>query len=168
MTSAVLALGSNQGNSVANVLDALDDLRLTPGITELRASGLRESVALTPTGLDETLPRYINAVAVVDTTLSPRELLHAVLDIEARHGRVRDEKWGPRTLDIDVIAYADQNIVEPDLTIPHPEAHRRSFVLEPWLDVDKDALLVGFGRVADLIDQLPIAGLVLVDVDAHR
>jgi 2-amino-4-hydroxy-6-hydroxymethyldihydropteridine diphosphokinase len=96
-------------------------------------------------------PDYLNAVLLIQTSLPPRELLAGVLAIEARHGRVRDIRFGPRTLDIDIISYADQVSTDPVLILPHPRAHERAFVLAPWHDIDPDATLAGRG-VSDLLD----------------
>lgn len=163
MTSAVLALGSNVGDRSGTVRAAIEDLRQAKGISSVHPSDLRESIALTPEGFDQAAPRFVNAVVRVETTLTPRELLDTALAIELRHGRVRDEKWGPRTLDIDVITYSDVQMTEPDLVIPHPEAHRRLFVLEPWLDIDPAATLPGHGPVTDLVRLLPDSGLALFE-----
>ena len=81
-------------------------------------------------------------------------LLDALNDIESRHGRVRAERWGSRTLDLDLIAYGGVASDDPRLTLPHPRAHERDFVLGPWVSVDPDAQLVGHGRVADLVERL--------------
>jgi 2-amino-4-hydroxy-6-hydroxymethyldihydropteridine diphosphokinase len=152
--SAVIAFGANLGDRQHTIRAAADELAMTPGITELRLSALVESVALTADGPSPHEPGYINAVALVQTTLSPHELLEAGLAIENRHGRTRGVQWAARTLDIDVIAYGDLILVEPDLVIPHPHAHLRTFVLEPWGDLDADAYLPGVGRVADLLAHL--------------
>ncbi len=109
---------------------------------------------MTVRGEDEDAPRYLNAVALLETRLAPGELLASLHRIEARHGRVRRERWGDRTLDLDLIAYGDERIDRDDLVVPHPRAHEREFVLAPWLDVDPDAEIPGRGRVADLLDGL--------------
>jgi 2-amino-4-hydroxy-6-hydroxymethyldihydropteridine diphosphokinase len=95
-------------------------------------------------------PDYLNAVLLIQTTLPPRELLAGVLAIEASHGRVRDIRFGPRTLDIDIISYADQVSDDQALILPHPRAHERAFVLAPWHDIDPDATLAG-RSVSDLL-----------------
>ncbi|HLK02574.1 MAG TPA: 2-amino-4-hydroxy-6-hydroxymethyldihydropteridine diphosphokinase [Streptosporangiaceae bacterium] len=96
-------------------------------------------------------PDYLNAVLLVRTTLAPRELLAELLSIEAAHGRVREVRFGPRTLDIDVISYGDRVSDDPVLTLPHPRAYERAFVLAPWHDIDPGATLDG-RSVADLLD----------------
>lgn len=167
MTNAVLALGSNVGDRAGIILAAIEDLRHSVGISHVRPSDLRESIALTSNGPDQSAPRFMNAVVQVETTLTPHELLATALRIEQGHGRVRHEKWGPRTLDIDVITYADLQMTEPDLVIPHPEAYLRPFVLEPWLELDPTATIPGHGSVADLVRHLPDSGLVRVERDAR-
>jgi len=151
---AVVALGANLGQRQETLAAAVDELRRLTLTTHVRVSAPIETVAVTLRGEDEHAPRYLNAVAVLETRLSPGELLASLHRIEARHGRVRRERWGDRTLDLDLIAYGDERIDRDDLVVPHPRAHEREFVLAPWLDVDPDAELPGRGRVADLLEKL--------------
>jgi 2-amino-4-hydroxy-6-hydroxymethyldihydropteridine diphosphokinase len=104
-------------------------------------------------------PDYLNAVLIVQTSLRPRQLLEAAHRIEADFGRIRDERFGPRTLDIDIISYAGQLSSDPVLTLPHPRAHERAFVLAPWHDVDPQAGLPGQGAVGDLLAGLDRGGI---------
>ncbi len=97
---------------------------------------------------------YLNAVIVGESAMDPLDLLVEMQEIEALAGRTRDVHWGPRTLDLDLIACGDLEIQEPHLEIPHPRAYERTFVLEPWLEIDPDASLVGHGAVRDLIAAL--------------
>ncbi len=97
---------------------------------------------------------YLNAVIVGESAMDPLDLLVEMQEIEALAGRTRDVHWGPRTLDLDLIACGDLEIQEPHLEIPHPRAYERTFVLEPWLEIDPDASLVGRGAVRDLIAAL--------------
>ncbi len=97
-------------------------------------------------------PEYLNAVLIADTTLPAADLLRRCQAAEAAFGRVREEVWGPRTLDVDVIVYGDVVSDDPELTLPHPRAQERAFVLAPWLDADPDAEIPGRGRVAALLD----------------
>jgi dihydroneopterin aldolase/2-amino-4-hydroxy-6-hydroxymethyldihydropteridine diphosphokinase len=150
-TGAVLALGSNLGDRETTLRDALEDLAALPGVTLVRASALVETPALTLHGVDETAPAYLNAVALVRTTLPPLDLLAALHDVERGHGRERGERWGDRTLDIDIVTYGDRRSGDERLTLPHPRAHERAFVLVPWLQVDPQAVLPGRGRVSDLL-----------------
>jgi len=104
-------------------------------------------------------PDYLNAVLIVQTGLPPRELLEAAHRIEADFGRVRAERFGPRTLDVDIISYADQISSDPVLALPHPRAHERAFVLVPWHDIDSQAELSGRGAVDQLLAGLSRDGL---------
>lgn len=149
--TAVVALGANLGERAATLDDAIAELRRLPLVDEVRASDPIESIAVTVDGPDETAPRYLNGVALVSTRLAPSVLLGMLHAIEARHGRERRERWGARTLDLDLIAYGDVVSDDESLLLPHPRAHERDFVLAPWLQVDPDAVLPGRGRVADLL-----------------
>lgn len=152
--TAVVALGANLGARADTLAAAVDELRTLPLTGEVRVSAPLETVAVTLTGEDADAPRYLNAVALVQTRLAPTELLAALHRIEARHGRVRRERWGDRTLDLDLIAYGDETIDRDDLTVPHPRAHEREFVLAPWLEVDPDAEIPGRGRIDALLSGL--------------
>ncbi len=150
---AILSLGSNLGDRERNIREAVADLAAVPGIEVLATSGLVETAALKPQGVDDSAPAYLNAIAQVSTTLEPSALLEATARIEQGHGRVRAERWGDRTLDIDIITFGALQQHDERLTLPHPRAHERAFVLVPWLQVDADATLPGIGR----IDLLPSA-----------
>ena len=151
---AVIALGSNLGDREDTLAAALEELDAVDGITVLSSSPILETVALRPDGADPDAPRYLNAVALIRTTLSPEQLLEALHVIELVHGRERSVHWGDRTLDLDIVSYADLEQRTETLTLPHPRAHERDFVLRPWLAVDPDAVLPGRGRVADLLARL--------------
>lgn len=153
-TVAVVALGSNLGERAQTLEAALAELGDLPLTAEVRASRAFETVAVTASGVSEDAPRYLNAVALVRTRLAPTVLLRELHAIEAAHGRVRRERWGDRTLDLDLIAYGRVVSDDPRLTLPHPRAAEREFVLAPWLDVDPDAQLPGAGRVADLLSSV--------------
>jgi 2-amino-4-hydroxy-6-hydroxymethyldihydropteridine diphosphokinase len=157
---AVIAFGSNLGDRAAILHAAATALAEAEGVELLAMSGLHESIALKPGGADPAAPEYLNAVALVRTTLTPDALLALLHRIEAEHGRERTEKWGDRTLDLDLIDFAGlRRKGEGDgLTLPHPRAQERDFVLRPWLEVDPDAVLPGAGRVADLLAALDAAG----------
>ncbi len=148
---AVVALGANLGDRAETLAAAVDELRGLTLTSDVRVSEPIETVAVTLAGEDDDAPRYLNAVALLQTRLAPRELLASLHRIEARHGRVRRERWGDRTLDLDLIAYGDETIARDDLVVPHPRAHEREFVLAPWHEVDPDAVIPGRGRVADLL-----------------
>lgn len=104
-------------------------------------------------------PDYLNAVVLVRSTLPSRALLGRLHEIEAAFDRQRAVRWGPRTLDIDIITVAGEVSADPELTLPHPRAHERAFVLAPWHDVDPDAVLPGHGRVATLLAAADRSGI---------
>ncbi|MGO1628017.1 MAG: 2-amino-4-hydroxy-6-hydroxymethyldihydropteridine diphosphokinase [Microbacterium sp.] len=151
---AVVAFGANLGDRYATLAAAEREIAALGGVTDIRMSTPLESVAITPTGPDPDKPGYLNAVALVRTTLAPAALLAALHDIENANGRVREERWGDRTLDLDLIAYGDVRSAGPEMTLPHPRAHERDFVLEPWLELDPDAAVPGRGRADDLLADL--------------
>lgn len=155
---AVLAFGANLGERDQTIREAASKLASSPGIVSVRLSSLIESVAVTSAGPSPQEPAYLNAVALIQTRLTPRELLQTALSIEQQFGRERTHRWAARTLDIDIVAYADTSVNEPDLVIPHPQAAFRLFVLSPWLELDPEATLSGVGRVADIA-----AALVAID-----
>jgi len=147
---AVIAFGSNLGEraEVIELARVALDAHLQIVVTAM--SSLHESVAIKPHGADDTAPAYLNAVALIDTDLSAEELLAELMHIERENGRERAERWGDRTLDLDIVAIAGERIATQELTVPHPRAHEREFVLAPWLEVDAEARL-GEARVADLL-----------------
>jgi 2-amino-4-hydroxy-6-hydroxymethyldihydropteridine diphosphokinase len=102
---------------------------------------------------------YLNVVVVGDTSLQPRALLERAQSVENAFGRVRRERWGPRTLDVDLITVGDTVCDEPELTLPHPHAHERAFVLVPWVAADPGCVLPGHGSVADLLAHLDKSGV---------
>ena len=135
MTRAAIALGSNLDDPEAHVNRGFDDLAALPETKLLARSRLYRTK---PVGYADQ-PDFINACALVDTALAPRELLDGLLAIEKRHGRKREIPNGPRTLDLDIILYGDAKIEEPGLSIPHPRAAERDFVLDPLRDVWPEA-----------------------------
>jgi len=147
MTNAVLSVGSNVGDRLAYLRSALD--RMRPCVDAV------SPVYETPPWGPVSQPDYLNAVILAsDDTADPPVWLARAHAAEEAAGRVRDQRWGPRTLDVDVIAVDDIELDDPDLTLPHPRAAERAFVLVPWLAVDPEARLSG-GSVADLVAQLP-------------
>lgn len=148
--TAVVALGSNLGDRARRLAQAVDDLGRLPLTGDVRVAPAIESVAVRPDGPDADAPAYLNTVAVLTTRLAPSVLLSYLHAIEARHGRERRERWGDRTLDLDLIVYGDVRCDTPALVLPHPRAAERPFVLDPWLALDPDAVLPGIGRVAEL------------------
>ncbi|MFD9301864.1 2-amino-4-hydroxy-6-hydroxymethyldihydropteridine diphosphokinase [Streptomyces sp. NPDC060048] len=154
---AVLALGANLGNRLETLQGAIDALGDTPGLRVKAVSAVYETE---PWGVEPgSQPSYLNAVISVKTTLPPSSLLERGHAIEEAFDRVREERWGPRTIDVDVIAYADVVSADPVLTLPHPRAHQRAFVLAPWNDIDPEAALPGHGSVAELLAGVGFAGL---------
>ena len=152
---AVLGLGSNQGDRLLILQGAVEALEATDGLTVLAVSDIYET---DPVGGPQQ-PDFLNAVVVVDTTLSPRALLERAQAVEHEFARVRGERWGPRTLDVDLIAVGDVVVDEPDLVLPHPRAAERAFVLVPWAQVDSAAVLPGLGLVSDVIATLETRGV---------
>ncbi|GAA0497193.1 MULTISPECIES: 2-amino-4-hydroxy-6-hydroxymethyldihydropteridine diphosphokinase [Streptomyces] len=149
---AVISLGSNLGNRLETLQGAVDALEDTPGVRVKAVSPVYETE---PWGVDPgTQPTYFNAVVIVKTTLPPDSLLERGHAIEEAFERVRDERWGPRTIDVDIVAYQDVVSQDPVLTLPHPRAHERAFVLVPWHDIDPEAKVPGHGPVAELLDAL--------------
>jgi dihydroneopterin aldolase/2-amino-4-hydroxy-6-hydroxymethyldihydropteridine diphosphokinase len=153
----VIALGTNLGDRDTTLDDAVTALRRLSGLTVDAVSTVHETVAVTEHGPDTDRPRYGNRVVTGRTALAPAELLAALLGIERAFGRVRAERWGDRTLDLDLILQGERTIDEPGLLLPHPRAHERAFVLEPWLEIDPDAVLPGHGRVRHLLAALESA-----------
>jgi 2-amino-4-hydroxy-6-hydroxymethyldihydropteridine diphosphokinase len=154
----VLALGSNLGERKATMLEAARRIADLPTTEVLAISQPIDTVAMTVDGEDESAPRYLNAVLIMDTALAPETLLDQLHGIEADLGRVRAERWGDRTLDLDIVTMDGVVVDGPRLTLPHPRAHERRFVLEPWLSIDPDAELPGHGRVDALLEELGEGG----------
>lgn len=154
-TSCVVALGSNLGDRENVAHSALADIRATEGFIVRASSSLVETIALGADGADPDAPRYLNQVILLDSAWSPERTLGLLLAIEQAHGRVRgDERYANRTLDLDLITYGDLAIESEGLSIPHPRAHERRFVLAPWNEVDPEAVLPGRGLVATLLSDL--------------
>jgi 2-amino-4-hydroxy-6-hydroxymethyldihydropteridine diphosphokinase len=151
----VLALGSNLGNRLANMQRGMAVLVSGPGLIGRAVSGV---YATSPVGGPDQ-PDYLNAVMIASSELPAAEILGLCQAAERSLGRVRDVRWGPRTLDVDVITCGDEVSDDPVLTLPHPRAHERAFVLAPWHDVDPDACLPGAGRVADLLARVGMNGV---------
>ncbi|MFJ6832310.1 2-amino-4-hydroxy-6-hydroxymethyldihydropteridine diphosphokinase [Streptomyces sp. NPDC091209] len=154
---AVISLGSNLGNRLETLQGAIDALEDTPGVRVKSVSPVYETE---PWGVEPgSQPSYFNAVVVLRTTLPPSSLLERAHAVEEAFHRVRDERWGPRTIDVDIVAYADVVSDDPVLTLPHPRAHERAFVLAPWHDVDPEAQLPGHGAVAQLLAAVTCDGV---------
>ena len=145
---AVIALGSNLGNRELNIDSAIAELVKIVEITHLSTNHETD-----PVGGPEQ-PKYLNAIAIAETELEPEELLIAMLEIENKLGRKREVHWGPRTLDLDLIIFGDEVIDSEVLVLPHPRAHERRFVLEPWLEIEPDAYIPGIGKVESILQQI--------------
>jgi dihydroneopterin aldolase / 2-amino-4-hydroxy-6-hydroxymethyldihydropteridine diphosphokinase len=151
----VLALGANLADRLQTLRSAVRALSAVPGLDDVVPSPVFETP---PVGGPEQ-PAYLNAVVLARTRLSPRALLHAAQQVEDAHGRARTVRWGPRTLDVDVLVFGDLVSSDAELTLPHPRARERGFVLVPWAAADPDGVLPGphGGRVADLAAAAPDA-----------
>jgi 2-amino-4-hydroxy-6-hydroxymethyldihydropteridine diphosphokinase len=154
---AVISIGSNLGNRLETLQGAIDALEDTPGVRIKAVSPVYETE---PWGVEPgSQPSYFNAVVVLKTTLPPSSLLERAHAVEEAFHRVRDERWGARTLDVDIVAYADVVSDDPSLTLPHPRAHERAFVLAPWHDVEPGAQVPGRGPVSELLDTVSREGV---------
>lgn len=150
----VVALGSNLGDRHAILAEAVTRISAIPGVFVRAVSTFVESVAVRTTGPDDAAPPYLNGVLVGHTYLEPHRLLAATAAIEDELGRVRTERWGDRTIDIDLIEVGRRRTADERLVLPHPRAQERDFVLAPWLEVEPDARLTGHGAVSDLLSGL--------------
>jgi 2-amino-4-hydroxy-6-hydroxymethyldihydropteridine diphosphokinase len=149
---AYVGLGSNLGDRTRTLLDAVDALRAEDGVGVVGMSSLIET---DPVGfLDQ--PRFVNGVVALDTTLSARELLSLLLEVEQQFGRSREAvpAQGPRTLDLDLLLYGDEELDEPGLQVPHPRLHERAFVLEPLAELHPGLQIPGRGPVEALVAEL--------------
>ena len=158
-TRVTIALGSNLGNRLENLQGGLDALFDAPGLALVAASPVYQTA---PVGGPQQ-PDYLNAVLIATTTLPAHAVLERCQGVEAVFGRVRDEAWGPRTLDLDIIVYGDVVSDDPELTLPHPRAHERAFVLAPWHDIDPDAEIPSWGQVSDLLAKVGSADIQRLD-----
>ncbi|MFI4969123.1 MAG: 2-amino-4-hydroxy-6-hydroxymethyldihydropteridine diphosphokinase [Lysobacterales bacterium] len=154
---ACIGLGSNLDDPAAQVRRALGALARLPQSRLLRHSRLYRTA---PWGITEQ-PAFVNAVAELATTLGPRALLDALLAIERAQGRRRDDtRWGPRTLDLDLLLYGDRQSAEAGLILPHPRIAERAFVLVPLAELDANLAIPGAGAVRDLLAQVDATGCV--------
>jgi 2-amino-4-hydroxy-6-hydroxymethyldihydropteridine diphosphokinase len=148
---AFVGLGANLGRREDTLLHAVELLGAEDGVDVVALSRFRET---DPVGVEDQ-PRFLNGAVLLETTLLPRELLDALLRIERELGRVRDgTRWGPRVIDLDLLAYGTEVVDEPGLRVPHPRLHQRRFALEPLAELDPDLEIPGRGRVSELLDRL--------------
>ncbi|HEY4898965.1 MAG TPA: 2-amino-4-hydroxy-6-hydroxymethyldihydropteridine diphosphokinase [Candidatus Nanopelagicaceae bacterium] len=141
----VIALGSNMGDSNSHLHHAIEELGESIEI-QVVSSFYKTAPVGGPVQDD-----FLNAVLIAETMMDPLDLLVVMQEVEVMAGRTRDLHWGPRTLDLDLISYGDMIVSEPHLTLPHPRAFERAFVLEPWLEIDPTASLIGCGPIAELL-----------------
>lgn len=153
--TAYIGIGANLGDARANVLDAFERLGKLPGASLEAVSSLYRTAPIDSSGDD-----YINAVARLSTTLPAQALLEALFAIEQAHGRERPYFNAPRTLDLDLLLYGDEQIATPTLTVPHPRMHQRAFVLLPLLELAPEAVLPGLGRAADFAPAVADQGII--------
>lgn len=146
-TTAYIGLGANLGDAEATLRQAVDDIDKLPGVQHLQLSPLYRTAPVDSSG-----PDYLNAVAQIQTSLTGRQLLAALQNIEQRHGRTRPYRNAPRTLDLDVLLFGAECIDEPALTVPHPRMHERAFVLRPLYDLAPD-LCLAQGSLQSLLTQ---------------
>jgi 2-amino-4-hydroxy-6-hydroxymethyldihydropteridine diphosphokinase len=150
VTRAYVGLGANLGPREVTLLRAADLLAAADGVEVVAVSQLRETE---PVGLVEQ-PPFLNGAVAIDTSLTPCALLDLLLEIERSLGRVRGERWGPRTIDLDLLAYGDERVDEEGLHVPHPRLHERRFALEPLAELDPELEIPGLGPVSKLIAAL--------------
>jgi 2-amino-4-hydroxy-6-hydroxymethyldihydropteridine diphosphokinase len=152
MTRAYVGLGANLGDRVGTIRAALAALDVRPDVDVVAVSTLRET---DPVGYVDQ-PRFLNGAAALETELSARELLDALLEVERELGRVRDEgpRYGPRPIDLDLLLHGDLVVDEPGLVVPHPRLHERRFALEPLAELEPALVVPGRGAVKDLIARL--------------
>jgi 2-amino-4-hydroxy-6-hydroxymethyldihydropteridine diphosphokinase len=152
VTRAYVGLGANLGPREITLQRAVNLLGVEEGVELVEQSTLRETE---PVGVVDQ-PSFLNGVVALDTTLSARELLDALLRIEIELGRVREEgeRWGPRTIDLDLLVYGSDMVDEPGLRVPHPRLHERRFALEPLAELAPDLVVPGRGRVSELLEGL--------------
>lgn len=145
-----IGLGSNLDSPSLQIQRACASLQLVPNT---RWIAISEFVFSKPQGPQDQ-PDFVNAVCVLETQLTPVELLHALQAIEQSQGRVKQRHWGERLIDLDILLYGDQQLVQPDLVIPHPQITQRDFVILPLAQVWPDALIPGQGKVTDVLKRL--------------
>jgi 2-amino-4-hydroxy-6-hydroxymethyldihydropteridine diphosphokinase len=150
VTRAYVGLGANLGPREVTLLRAVDLLAAEDGIEVLELSELRETA---PVGVVDQ-PEFLNAALAVETSLAPRELLDVLLRVERELGRVREERWGPRTIDLDLLVYGDETVDEPGLRVPHPRLHERRFALEPLAELEPELQIPGLGAVSEALARL--------------
>lgn len=164
MTRAYIGLGSNLGNPEAQLTNALQALAELPTSALIATSSFYCSQPLGP----QDQPPYVNAAALLETSLAPRELLDKMLTIEEHQGRIRDgRRWHARTLDLDLLLYGEEQLEQEGLVVPHPEIPKRNFVLCPLAEIAQDLHIPGMGRVTDLLVMVGMDGLKRINRHAY-
>ena len=156
---AYVGLGSNLDDPVIQILRALQELNQCPDIQLIKRSALYRNPPMGPIAQ----PNYVNAVAAIETQLSPWELLSELQRIELGHHREREIRWGPRTLDLDLLLFGEMVIDDPLLRVPHPGLHERAFVLYPLSEIAPSLFIPGWGRLQALVAHCPFDGLEQID-----
>jgi 2-amino-4-hydroxy-6-hydroxymethyldihydropteridine diphosphokinase len=148
--TAFVGIGSNLGDREGNLRRAVELLSAEDGIDVVAVSEIRETDPVGPVEQGQ----FLNGAVRIETDLGPRELLERLLTVEQRLGRVRGERWGPRTIDLDLLVYGNQVVDEPGLTVPHPRLHERRFALEPLADLAPGLEIPGKGPISALLAEL--------------
>lgn len=156
IATAVFSIGSNLGDRLEYLQSAVDALRATPDLIVVDVSPVYETE---PVGGPADSPDFLNLIVVAETTVPPRVLLDRAQAIELAHDRTRSVPNAPRTLDVDVIVVGNTEMTNDALTLPHPRAHERAFVLVPWHDADPNGTIPGRGRIADLLAGMDVSGV---------
>ncbi len=160
LAKLVYSIGSNLGERLSNIQGAIDAIRDTPDVIVVDISSVYETDSI---GGPPDSPKFLNVIIVAETTLEPRTLLERAQAIEDAYGRTREERWAPRTLDVDLIMVGKNEIDQEDLKLPHPLAHQRGFVLLPWAEIDPKGKVPGKGKVSDLLASVDISGVIRRD-----
>lgn len=146
---AVIALGANLGDPKRQISEAIDQIR-----DQIKVTSVSKLIETEPVGVADKQPNYINAVLIGESELRPLDLMKVLSDIENKMGRFRSFPNAARTIDIDIIDYGGLFMESPELTLPHPRAHLRRFVLAPWLEIEPDGELSGHGPIRQLLANL--------------
>ena len=158
MTTVYIGLGSNMEQPRQHITTAIEALGKIQSTQTVNVSSLYKSKPVGPQNQDD----YVNAVAELETELTPLDLLDNLQEIENEHGRVRKERWGPRTLDLDILMFGDDVINNDRLTIPHPEMMNRSFVFVPLAEINPECIIPGKGLLSDLLTNVDQDGLEII------
>ena len=162
MKKAYIGIGSNLGDTHGNCRKAIERMGRIPGCS---VTGLSELYLTEPVGV-EGQDWYVNGVIAISTSLSPQELIKGLYIIEADMGRVRKERWGPRTIDLDILLFGQDIIREPNLTIPHPRMHERRFVIAPMVELAPDLVHPTLGKkMTELLAMIPGDGQVVKPIE---